>query len=313
MIFKKAVSVLFFSFFVISSLYAQQQYSSPQSQAAQESDQQISEFSLAGYGEKGKKTWDIAGKSADIFTDVIKLKDITGNLYGEKENIELTADKGDFDKQDGKIHLEQNVVITSSSGAKLTTESLDWDRKNEIVNTKDKVNIEKENMVTIATGATGRPNLKKVTLEKDVTVNINPPANKEQVQGSSQDKTVITCDKSLEIDYEKNIATFNNNVKVDREDVRIYSDAMDVYFGKTNQGNSSNASSGASSDATPMLMGSKIEKIVARGNVKIVRGENISYSDEATYNTQEKKIILTGRPKLIIYSEGGGLGASFGN
>jgi len=37
----------------------------------QESDQQISDFSLSGYGDKGKKSWDISGKSADIFTEVV--------------------------------------------------------------------------------------------------------------------------------------------------------------------------------------------------------------------------------------------------
>ena len=50
------------------------------------------------------------------------------------------------------------------------------------------------------------------------------------------------------------------------------------------------------------MMGSKIDKIVARGNVKIVRGENVSYSDEAIYTAADKKITLSGRPKLIIYS-----------
>jgi len=36
-----------------------------------ESDQQINDFSLAGYAEKGKKSWDISGKSADIFNEVV--------------------------------------------------------------------------------------------------------------------------------------------------------------------------------------------------------------------------------------------------
>ena len=304
MIFKRAVPVFILIFLSISFLYAQDK----NSPAPEESDQQISEFSLSGYGEKGKKTWDLTGKSADIFTDVIKLKDITGNLYGEKEDIKLTADMGDFDKRDGKIHLEENVVISSSSGAKLTTDSLDWDRKNELVNTKDRVNIERENMLTVATGATGQPNLKIVTLEKDVTVNINPPETAGQNQNSDKSKTVITCDGTLQIDYEKNIATFNQNVKVDRQDVQIYSDAMDVYFGKTSQGNSGDTASGQ----TPMLAGTKIEKIVARGKVKIVRGENVSYSDEATYSALERKITLTGKPKLIIHSQEE-LGASFEN
>jgi hypothetical protein len=44
---------------------------------------------------------------------------------------------------------------------------------------------------------------------------------------------------------------------------------------------------------------------VAEGNVKIVRGQDVSYSEKAIYDTENKKISLIGRPKLVIYSEGG--------
>ncbi|MFH1888699.1 MAG: LPS export ABC transporter periplasmic protein LptC [Candidatus Omnitrophota bacterium] len=276
-----------------------------QEQVDQGSDQQIMDFSLASFGDKGKKSWDLAGKSADIFSDVVKLKEVVGNLYGKEEDIVLTADKGDFDKADGKIHLEENVVITTSTGSKLTTDSLDWDRKKQLVTTKDAVNIERGNMVTTASGAYGEPSLKKVSLEKDVTVNINPDnADKDSVRDVNK-KIVITCDGPLEIDYDKNVATFNNNVKVNTQDVLIDSDIMDVYFGGTGK----DASALPKADSA---MSSKIDKIVARGNVKITRGENVSYSDEATYDAAQNRIILSGRPKLVIYSQEG-LDASFGN
>lgn len=296
------IFLVFFTFLVFinfSNITAEEQ-------VPQESDQQISEFSLASFGEKGKKAWDLSGKSADIFTDVVKLKEVIGNLYGEKEDIKLTADKGDFNKVDGKVHLEENVVITTSSGAKLTTDSLDWDRKNQLVTTKDIVNIERGNMVTIASGAVGEPNLKKVSLEKDVTVNINPAPDEKNQEPEVKKKIVITCDGPLEIDYGKNIATFKNNVKVDTQDMLIQSDIMDVYFGRVGR----DTPAGAGTDFT--AMGSKIEKIVARGNVKITRGENVSYSDEATYTAWDKKITLSGTPKLIIYSSEE-MNASFGN
>ena len=107
----------------------------------QNADQQISDFSLSGFGDRGKKTWDLNGKSADIFEETIRLKDIVGNMYGETENIKLTAKKGDFDKKENKMHLEDDVVITTSSGARLTTNSLDWDRKSNLVKTDDIVKI----------------------------------------------------------------------------------------------------------------------------------------------------------------------------
>ncbi len=263
-----------------------------------ESDQQINDFSLSGYGEKGKKTWDLAGKSADIFTDVVKLNEVVGNLYGKEENIKLTADRGDFNKTDGKVHLEQNVEITTSSGTKLNTDTLDWDRKNQFVSTKDTVNIQRENMTIVAVGAQGEPNLKKVALEKDVKLDINP-TQEEQAKGADlKDKITITCDGPLEIDYEKSVAIFNKNVKVERQDSVMYADRMEAYFissGKKKEKEENSANNQG-------VMGNKIDKIVARGNVKVVRGENVSFSQEAIYSSADKKLTLTGRPKLIIYS-----------
>lgn len=299
-----------------------------QNAASSDSDQQISDFSLSGYAEKGKKSWDLAGKSADIFTDTVKLKEVVGNMYGESENIKLTADEGDFNKAQGKVHLEQNVVITTSSGAKMTTDELDWDRKNQLVTTDSVVNIERDNMVTVGRGAKGEPNLKKVALEKDVKVDIKP--DDKGGAGSVKEKIAITCDGPLEIDYEKNIASFNNNVKVERTDATIYSDKMDIYFipskkeeaavatGATDESKKETAAIAKDepkkeAGQSPGIMGSKIDKIVARGNVKVVRGENISYSEEAIYTASDKKIILTGRPKLILYTTEGLDDASFGN
>jgi len=271
-------------------------------QAPQESDQQINDFSLAGYGEKGKKTWELSGKSADIFTDVVKLKDITGNLYGD-EKIKLTSDKGDFNKAEGKIHLEKNVVITTETGAKLTTNSLDWDRKKQFVSTKDIVNIERENMITQALGASGNPSLKQVNLEKDVTVELKPEV-KANGESSAEDKVVVTCDGPLEVDYEKNIAIFKNNVKVDRDNSQIYCDIMNIYFLKSGQAKEKEEKPADPSKPAAFMGNTKIDKLVCRGNVRIIRGNNTSYSDEAIYSALDKKITLSGRPKLILYSEG---------
>jgi len=293
MMFKKFIFVTGLIFLANVALAAVEQKAPPA-----ESDQQINDFSLSGYGEKGKKTWDLAGKSADIFTDVVKLNEVVGNLYGKEENIKLTADRGDFNKTDGKVHLEQNVVITTSSGTKLNTDTLDWDRKNQFVSTKDTVNIQKDNMTIVAVGAQGEPNLKKVALEKDVKLDINP-TQEEQAKGSGvKEKITISCDGPLEIDYEKSVAIFNKNVKVERQDSVMYADKMEAYFISSGKKKEQGEFSGDNQGFT----GNKIDKIIARGNVKVVRGENVSFSQEAIYSAADKKLTLTGRPKLIIYS-----------
>jgi LPS export ABC transporter protein LptC len=257
--------------------------------ATKESDQQVGDFSLSGFGDKGKKSWDLAGKSADIFTEVVKLKKVVGNNYAQNDTINLTADNGDFNKKSGIVHLQDNVVITTASGSKLTTDTLDWDRKQQIVSTLDKVNLARADMNLSGQGAQGHTALKQIKLEKDVRLDI-------QAQGlevNKKEKIVITCDGPLDVDYEKNIAIFNNNVKVEKPDMTIYSDKMEVYFTPKQQDKASvQGVAGISSS---------VNKIVALGNVRILRGENTSYSQQAIYTSIDKKITLTGRPQIIIY------------
>ncbi|MEK6727638.1 MAG: LPS export ABC transporter periplasmic protein LptC [Candidatus Omnitrophota bacterium] len=312
MLFKRTGLIAASLFFIYAIAVAQETAAPAKKDASvQDSDQQISEFSLSGYGEKGVKAWDLAGKTADIFTDVVKLQSVIGNLYGKEEDIKLTADSGDFNKTDGKVHLEKNVVITTTTGTKLTTDSLNWDRRGQVVTTKDYVNIQRENMVASGKGAVGEMGLKQVSLQKDVQVDILPEVKEGRVP-DPKDKTVITCDGQLEIDYDKNVAVFKDNVKVERPDSTIYSDRMDIYFIPSGK-EASGPEKSAESNTSPSLMGSKIDKIFAKGNVKVLKGENITYSDTATYTSGDKKVVLTGRPKLIIYSTEDFQGASFGN
>ncbi|MDD5115803.1 MAG: LPS export ABC transporter periplasmic protein LptC [Candidatus Omnitrophica bacterium] len=256
---------------------------------ANDPEQQIGDFSLSGYGDKGKKAWDLSGKSADIVNEVVKLKDVVGNHYADEDNINLTADKGRFDKKSGVVHLEDNVIITTSSGTKMTTDSLDWDRKQQVVSTLDAINLKRQDMNLSGEGARGQTALKQVALEKNVRLDIET----QDKQESKKEKIVIICDGPLEVDYEKNIAIFNNNVKVEAPDLTIYSDRMQVYFTPKPAASSKVEESAVTS--------SSITKIVSEGNVRILRGGNTSYSQEAVYTAMDKRIVLTGRPHIEIY------------
>lgn len=107
------------------------------------------------------------------------------------------------------------------------------------------------------------------------------PANPQSP--SKKTRTVITCDGEVQFDYEKNEAYFSKNVKVVNEEGSIDADRITIYLDMATK---------------------KLKEIVAEGNVKIRRGENTTYSDRAVYIDAEKKILLTGSPKLIIYQEG---------
>lgn len=266
--------------------------------AMDSSSQQILDFELSGFGDQGKKTWEVKGNSADIFSDTVKLNDINAKVYGDQDNVNLVADSGVYDKANGKVHLEDNVVVTSDTGAKLVTDSLDWQQDIQRVSSKDNVNITKDNLKAVGHGIEAEPNLKKVKLNEDVRVDIKntdfsfaPQENSGKSKKEAQEPVTITCDGSLNVDYEKQVAVFSKNVKVVHSQGEMYADKMTVSFD---------------------MKGKSIEKVESVGNVKIVNGENTTYSEAAVYTAKDKKVVLTGRPRLVIYSSEG-IDASFGN
>lgn len=97
-------------------------------------------------------------------------------------------------------------------------------------------------------------------------------------------KTVITCDGEVQFDYEKNVAVFLKNVKVVNEDGVIDADKITVYLDSATR---------------------RLREIVASGNVTIVRGGNTTFSQTASYSEVDKKVTLSGKPKLVLSPEGG--------
>lgn len=113
---------------------------------------------------------------------------------------------------------------------------------------------------------------KDVRLEEDV----------KGVWTQEKNITTITCDGPLEIDNLKKKATFKENVVVCSEEGRIFADKIEIFFNEEDK---------------------KITKIVANGDVQIEREGNKSYSEKAVYFIGQKKIILTGNPRVEIWTK----------
>lgn len=214
--------------------------------------QKIMAFALSGFEKTGRKKWEVQGKSADIMSEVVNLTDVVAKAYGDEVDMTLTADKGIFDRATNNAHFESNVVVTGTNGTQVTTDALDWKNAEQKVYTDKPVQMKSETMGV-----------------KDDGTETKVP-------------TTITCDGPMEIDYGKNYAVFNTNVKVNDDRGQLFCDKATAYYDvKTKQ----------------------VSKIVAQGNVKIVRAGSWTYSDEATYLAPEQKVILTGSPKVMIYPE----------
>lgn len=235
-----------------------------------DADQQVLQFNLAGYAEDGKKKWEVLGESANVVADIVKIDNIVAKAYGADTSVTLTADKGEYDKVNNRVKLQDNVVATTTDGTTLNTDTLLWDSKSGKISTDSFVKVEKDNMSSQGKGASLDPKFKEVQFKDDVLV--------------TQGATTVTCDGPLEVDYEKNTAIFNKNVLVKDERGEIHADKMVVFFNKESK---------------------KLTRLEAEGNVNIVRGENSTFSQKAVYTFDDGKAILTGSPKIVIFPEKG--------
>lgn len=246
-------------------------------EAKEEPSEKMLGFELNNFDESNKKTWDLSGATLEMFGEVIQLTQVNANVYGDEDTMNVVADTGTYNRKEGKVHLEDNVVMTSETGAKVMTDTLDWFQNEQLVTTEDKVNLYRGAMEAEGVGAVGRPDLQQLRLKKDVKVDIN-----QQDENNVMRKITITCDGPLDIDYIKGEIVFNNNVEAVDIDRQLFADKMTGYL---------------DSETKEMI------KVVCEGNVKIVRGKSVSYSERAVYNAESQQISLSGRPKLIIYQQ----------
>jgi LPS export ABC transporter protein LptC len=261
-------------------------------QGINEPAQELSGFSLAQYEDGGKKKWKLNGRSAEVKDERVRIKEVSAIAFGDDMIFKLKAREGDFDRRKNLVHLKDDVTLKTTNGTRLTTDSLYWNTETRNVFTDDLVNIKRSDFEVDGKGASCDLGNKTAELKRDVVANIRSSdpdflqtTNYESPlseQGLGKGETTITCDGPLEIDYRKNKATFLNNVKIEDIQGTILSDRMDVYFSEDTR---------------------RVRCVVARGNVRILKGDNVSYSEKAIYLVDRGRVVLPKQSKLVIQDE----------
>lgn len=90
-------------------------------------------------------------------------------------------------------------------------------------------------------------------------------------------KTLVTCNGKLDMDYDKNVAVFHDDVLIDDPHMKMNADQMTVYF---------------------QAQSRTIEKVLAVGHVRFKKEEKSAKSDQAVYTVKDGKIVLTGHPMV---------------
>ena len=231
--------------------------------------QQVLGFTIDGRSSKGSRQWHLEGESADIIGEAIHLKELSAVVYGEDNIINLVSDTGVYRKEKGEVDLVGNVVVTADNGFKLTTDHATWSQLTKEISTDAIVNIVQDNLFAVGKGAMANSDSRIAVLEKEVTVKIEPHTN-------------VYCDGSLTVDGNKNVAVFQDNVKVVDKDGKLFADKLTVDMDTETK---------------------NIKKVVAEGNVKVKKGRSYTLSEKAIYTESTGKAKLIGRPRIIIDPE----------
>lgn len=90
---------------------------------------------------------DSAKMFVDAATQNAELEDVQAKFYQEDGNfVQLTAKSGIYHHQSGDVHVEGDVVVIDSKGAKLVSNKLDWSGKDEVLIATENVKISKDDM-----------------------------------------------------------------------------------------------------------------------------------------------------------------------
>ncbi len=102
------------------------------------------------------------------------------------------------------------------------------------------------------------------------------PSSGEEKPFESKGPIVVTSSR-LTADNKAHTGLFEGSVVAKSESMTLYSDRMLVHSSEEG----------------------KITRIDASGHVKLLKGEKVITSDEATYYAGEEKVVFTGQPKAV--------------
>ncbi|NQT28411.1 MAG: LPS export ABC transporter periplasmic protein LptC [Candidatus Omnitrophica bacterium] len=240
-------------------------------------EQKIKDFYLSNFKDDGSQDWELKGEDATIHDNYVDIDNMEANYYTKNDTILITSDEARLNKENMDVYLQDSVHIENEEGATLETNSLSWQKENNYIETDDWVKTTRDSMEIEAVGLSADTQLKTAAFKKDVKVTLPDQESKEV--------TIAVCSGPLEIEYNEGKATFNENVVVTNPKGKLYSDKATLFFDIENK---------------------EIVKIVSEGNVKIVQGSNVTFSQKATYLGKEQKIILEGRPRVVYYPDNEG-------
>ena len=121
----------------------------------------------------GVKIWDLTADKLNIGLEsrILELNNIVGHFYQQDgSTIELHANFGNYNNETKNVHLEGNIVVTTSQGAKLTSDKLDWISADEMLIATDKVKIYRDDVRATGDSAESKDGFRRFKLKGHVHI-----------------------------------------------------------------------------------------------------------------------------------------------
>ena len=138
-------------------------------------DQEVMEFSLTETV-GGSKSWTLFADRAEVFQDkgYTKVHGVKVLFYGPDGEVSsvLTSKRGRVDEDSRDLQAFGQVVVETSEGVLLETESLKWDNKQERIWSTEFVTLTRKREVLTGYGFDSDPELKHVEVHHDVKISV---------------------------------------------------------------------------------------------------------------------------------------------
>jgi lipopolysaccharide transport protein LptA/LPS export ABC transporter protein LptC len=216
---------------------------------------------------KGTIDWEIIAKIARKYIDrpVIEMEDLTGK-YMPKAGavVSFKGTKGTMNTEEEKGTVE-NVDFTYKSGYRLISRYMDFDFKKGLTYTTAPVDIQGTKLNLKGVGLTASTEEGTVKIERDVIGYIETDKGRYRFESDR-----------FTYNMKDNVYILESKVIMKGQDINLLCDRL-YLINKDNE----------------------MERIDARGKVRLISKGTIAKSEKAVYHFKEDRVVLTERPKII--------------
>jgi LPS export ABC transporter protein LptC len=100
--------------------------------------------------------------------DITRAEDVQVDFYDRGQKVSVLRSREGTIDSDGRLRADGNVVVTSTEGGVLETDTLYWDRKRRKIRTDGPFKITDKGDVLTGVGLTTGPDLDLIEVDKDV-------------------------------------------------------------------------------------------------------------------------------------------------